>query len=75
MNTTADVDPEGNATLLPEPFEVNAEVVERAALAARAALLAVAKRFNRPISRPVRSAAAAPSGSTGSDVGRVEPLP
>lgn len=55
---TADADLEGNATLLPEPFEVNAAVVEKAAEAARAALQAVAKRFNRPISRPVRAAAA-----------------
>ena len=57
--TTSDADLEGNATLLPEPFEVNAEVVKKAAEAARAALQAVAKRFNRPISRPVRAAAAA----------------
>jgi hypothetical protein len=73
MNT-ADDDPEGNATLLPEPFEVNAEVVEKAALAARAALLAVAKRFNRPISRPVRAAPSAAPSLTGSD-GHAEPAP
>ncbi|MBK8261347.1 MAG: hypothetical protein IPK80_08380 [Nannocystis sp.] len=73
MNT-ADDDPEGNATLLPEPFEVNAEVVEKAALAARAALLAVAKRFNRPISRPVRAAPSVTPSLTGSD-GHAEPAP
>ena len=56
----AQPDPEGNAALLPEPFAVNAEVVEKAAEAARAALLAVAKRFNRPISRPVRAATPSP---------------
>lgn len=48
---------EGDATLLPEPFEVNAEIVDKAAAAARAALERVASRFNRPISRPFRSAA------------------
>ncbi|MEZ4452183.1 MAG: hypothetical protein R3B09_22145 [Nannocystaceae bacterium] len=47
---------EGDATLLPEAFEVNADIVQKAADAARAALERVARRTKTPISGPLRSA-------------------
>lgn len=47
---------EGDATLLPEAFEVNADIVQKAADAARAALERVARRAKKPISGPLRSA-------------------
>lgn len=39
--------PEGSATLLPEPFEVRKEAVDKAAPAARAAAARISQAFRR----------------------------
>ncbi|MEZ4381089.1 MAG: hypothetical protein R3A79_07055 [Nannocystaceae bacterium] len=64
--SSPNLDPQVDTTLLPEPFEVNTEVVDKATAAARAALEWMSSRFGPP----ARRSAAKTSASKGP---RVEP--
>ena len=44
---------EGSSTLLPEPFEVHKEAVEKAAPAARAAAARISQVYRRHVPNPV----------------------
>ena len=67
--SSPNLDPQIDTALLPEPFEVNAEVVDKATLAARAALEWMSARFGAPS----RRVAAAPKAEP-VDVQAHEPL-
>ncbi len=45
--------PTGSATLLPEPFEVSKEAVDKAAPAARAAATRITQAYKRRASGPI----------------------
>jgi hypothetical protein len=49
--SSPNLDPQVDTTLLPEPFEVNTEVVDKATAAARAALEWMSTRFGSPARR------------------------
>jgi hypothetical protein len=52
---------EGSTTLLPEPFEVRKEAVDKAAPAARAAAERISQAYRRRVSGPAEAAEPGPS--------------
>lgn len=55
---------EGSTTLLPEPFEVRKEAVDKAAPAARAAAERISQAHKRRLSGPPEAAEPGPSDET-----------
>lgn len=55
---------EGSTTLLPEPFEVRKEAVDKAAPAARAAAERISQAYKRRRSGPAEAAEPGPSEET-----------
>lgn len=69
--SSPNLDPQVDTTLLPEPFEVNTEVVDKATAAARAALEWMSTRFGAP----ARRSAPAPKGPRVEPAERDAPVP
>lgn len=55
---------EGSTTLLPEPFDVRKEAVDKAAPAARAAAERISQAYQRSRSGPAEAAEPGPSDET-----------
>ncbi|MCA9658062.1 MAG: hypothetical protein KC486_06945 [Myxococcales bacterium] len=71
--SSPNLDPQVDTTLLPEPFEVNTEVVDKATAAARAALEWMSTRFGSPARRS--APAATPKSQRVEPAERDAPLP
>lgn len=55
---------EGSTTLLPEPFEVRKDAVDKAAPAARAAAERISQAYRRRLSDPAEAVEPGPSDET-----------